>query len=386
MRRAKGRHKLWKRTASVLASLALGISGMTWQAMAATVDDARELVGFQKSTYEGLGDDYQSIASKYIAAEQHNFAAALGELGVNKDEDTEAQEAQNRQVQAEIEAAENEMVDRFVSNEPVELVQESLTKVEAAKAKLVEIQEKGVHVQLEYVENRYTEEYRRLVSLLNSRGDDFNIGDLGSDMRVFTEGYHKIVEPFGEVKMTSRTEIQHNDGVTWSSAEGASVLSQWNGTVTMVYESATRGASVEIGSGSGMLVTYSGLKEVYVVDGSEVAQYQQIGTSSGNVYMTVKIDGIYVNPLLLYGSRGVTFYSEWATENPGLVVNQELAEEVRDYTETLTGYDKWELVPKETPAATFSPEEMGDAEVVEAHLGSGAGVPNPKITWEDTGS
>lgn len=374
--------KVWHRVCAVAMTMVIGLGLMATSASAATVDDVRSLLGYHRTTDEDLAVDYWQVAMNYLAAEQNNFAALISVAGGSVDTDNQEAELQNRAIRAEAEYKEQQFVEAFVNNAPVRELQALLTSVDATLAKQVDAESKGYSFQVEYVPNKYTEEYRRLLSTVNAIGDSYDIGALGSSLKTPIEGYNKVISPFGQVKKLNRNEIILNEGVTWSAPAGSTVMSQWNGTVTAVYDSGIYGKSVEIASGQGLIVNYGGFSQVSVTEGQQVLQYQVIGTSARDIYFTVEVDSVTVNPLLLYGQKGADLYLGWAAENPSLVVDNSILDNVQEHTEPQKDFGYLNMQPLPSINPELAPDEKDAETIVNAEVAGGVERPQPQVRWE----
>lgn len=146
----------------------------------------------------------------------------------------------------------------------------------------------------------------------NYINDDYDIGHLKTGWPVQTTASWTILNGYG----CEGSET----GVYLNARDARAVISMFTGIVTKVEESETYGTWIEVQSGKGIKVTYSGLMDLYVKLGQRVEAGDRIagGSDRDSVYIEMLLDDNYVNPLLVMGTEGVKANNAWIYENVGV--------------------------------------------------------------------
>ena len=197
------------------------------------------------------------------------------------------------------------------------------------------LREIGYEVEVEYIENIWTEEYEKVQNVVSQLSTQYDIGVVGGEMRIPVDyGFH-IKYPYG-LKLNTKTfdSVSMHNGIDFKVPENTIVYAQWNGVVSNVYSTETGGNIVEISHGPDMKTIYMHLNSISVKIGQEVSQYSVIGKSGNtgisdepHLHFGVFLDGEYINPIYLYGSNGLMAFKTFVSENPALDFDKKEVEE-----------------------------------------------------------
>lgn len=172
----------------------------------------------------------------------------------------------------------------------------------------------------------------------NSReyiNDNYNIGHLKTGWPVHTTSELEILNGYG----CEGSET----GVYLNAKDAREIISMFTGLVTKVEESETYGKWIEVQSGKGLKVTYSGLRDLHVKLGQRVEAGDIIAggcDDSDSLYVEMILDDEYVNPLLVMGAEGVKANNDWIYKNVGVSdMSKLLNMSLYDYTPIERLYD-----------------------------------------------
>ncbi len=307
-----------------------------------TVDDVRDIVGKDRVDDIFTESEIAEIIDKYNEIERANLIAQMFEMGKVIDVDSES-EKEYLALDKEINSLKEQLIVEFKSGNIVTEVMSTNTKLDSALHKLDSIKEKGVMIEVDYIENKWTDDYMKVQETVEKMEKDYEIGRLGEGLRSPVYGGFFITSPFGyRIDPITQTELTFHSGLDLSADLDEPILALWNGVVTGVYESETGGKTVEITHGEGLVTQYLHLNSINVNIGQSVRQYQVIagagstGTRSTGVHLhlVVELDGEKVNPIYLFGNSGLNAFKTYLSYNPER--NRDLYEVERNIKEKPT--------------------------------------------------
>lgn len=154
----------------------------------------------------------------------------------------------------------------------------------------------------------------------------YNIGYIGASAPCIVEKYFKLVTPWGFTKHASEeTYGEKMLGIDLYAKEGDKIISQWNGMVVDIGpDDSNEMQYIKIYHGNSTYTIYS---HVYPTDriyvGTKVTQGQIIAEAANtyeyetnkdnHVFYQVRLNGEFINPILVYGNRGQQIYETWLT-------------------------------------------------------------------------
>ena len=283
-----------------------------------TIDDLRVLMGMQRLSEHGYKTEIKRLLSTcYKQKEWNELVAALGEVEDAEWKDFIEKEDAWYQAKDILEA-------NFISNKPIETILNDYTKYQTAASLRMEYTKTNA-IELSFIDTNDIESNIAYAnSLLESTTDATNIGVIGHNMKTFTQSNLLITVPFGRTISNVSGKELLSDGLTISIQQEHAICSQFHGMVTAVTED-----SVTVKTGKSIEVEYLGIKPA-VVKQQKVKQYDIIGTTKTNsMSIKFKMNTVYVDPLLLYGSRSTSWYEQWEKANPGCLIEE------KDYSSLL---------------------------------------------------
>jgi len=224
----------------------------------------------------------------------------------------------------------------FTSNNPIDIVLNDYINYQTAASLRVEYTKTNSY-ELSLIDTSDIEETIAYAnSLLNAADDNTNIGIIGNDMKTFTKDKLLISVPFGNSYAIDSGEKRLSDGIKIDIQQGSDIYSQFNGIVTEVTDN-----SVIIKTGKSIELEYINIIPS-VQKKQKVKQYNIIGkTKTKLMNVKFKLNTVYADPLLLYGSRSTDWYKQWENANPGCIIDK------KDYSDLLDNLSGVEL---EAPA------------------------------------
>ena len=150
---------------------------------------------------------------------------------------------------------------------------------------------------------------------------NYDIGGIGFDAISVVEGRYNLVMPWGFSKHELEEKYINSKllGVELQASKGTNILSQWNGVVVGIFN-IDSGSGLKIYHGNGLYTIYNYVKPddkisvgSYVRAGSKIGESMGYSESAlpGHIYYQMKINGVFVNPILIFGSSGKVMYEYW---------------------------------------------------------------------------
>ncbi len=276
-----------------------------------TTDDLRELMGMHRLSEDGSMTEIKSLLSICYKQEEWNeLVSALGDI-----EDTELKDFKEKEDAWY--QAKDKLEKDFTGNETLELVLEDYVDYQTAASLRSKYTDTNSY-ELSLIEaDDISAKIAYANSLLNAVNDETNIGVIGNNMETFTQAKLLIAIPFGSTYSIESGKKQTNKGLTVLIQQGHKVYSQFNGLVTAVTAN-----SVTVRTGSSIEMEYTGIKPL-VKTKQKIKQYTAIGkTETKTMTVKFKLNTVYFDPLLLYGSRSNDWYGQWQNANPGCTIEK----------------------------------------------------------------
>lgn len=280
-----------------------------------TTDDLRVLMGMHRLSDDGSMTEIKRLLSScYKQKEWNDLVAALGDIDdVQLKDFKEKEDAWYK--------AKDILETNFSSGNPIKTILNDYVNYQTAASLRVEYAEsnsfKLATIDTDDIESKIN--YAN--SILEAANDNTVIGKIGHEMKTFTKASLLISIPFGSSYSIDSGKRQSNKGLTILIQQNYKIYSQFNGTVTAITDN-----SVTIRTGKSIEIEYSGIKPT-VMNKQKIKQYAVVGkTKTENMTIKFKLNTVYVDPLLLYGSRSADWYEQWLNANPGCTIDK------NDYT------------------------------------------------------
>jgi hypothetical protein len=314
-----------------------------------TIDDLRVLMGMQRLSDNGSINEIKRLLSTcYKQNEWNELVLALEDI-----EDTQLKDFQDKE--EEWYKAKEILESNFISNKPIETILSDYINYQTIASLRTEYT-KATSFDLSLLDtNDIDAKIAYANSILDSTNDDTYIGVIGNNMKTFTQGNLLISIPFGRSYYIDSGKKLSNNGLTISIKHEHMIYSQFNGIITSVTDN-----SVTVKTGKSVEIEYIGIQPS-VEKKQKVKQYNEIGkTKTKSMTLKFKLNTVYVDPLLLYGSRSVNWYKQWENANPGCTIDK------FDYTHLLDNLSEEivETTPDLNSAGTMINEDDNTIQII----------------------
>lgn len=300
--------------------LALVLLYISLPVSAAKTDDLRELIGGSRVTEEAYIKEMKQIIYYYNSMERKE---QLFELMKGLGNEKEASDYED--LLKKMSVSVGKFIKDFKAAKSPEVLLEDYNDIYTLLKKINAVSVADTISPAIYTTNVKNIEdlYRYALSVKKSVDDNTEIGIIGEELLPPSGKDFQILRSFGENKIIlSEPTIETSNGITMSVRMNSEVYSQFNGVVESV-QITEDGYSVVITTGKSIECTYSNIRNVKVKNGSKVKQYDVLGTASNNnLVFSVKLNTVFINPLYLYGTKGITAYEKWMASNPEMVVTR----------------------------------------------------------------
>ncbi|WFR59057.1 hypothetical protein QA584_08225 [Anaerocolumna sp. AGMB13025] len=275
-----------------------------------TTDDLRVLMGRERLSEEGTILEIKALLSTcYKQQEWNELVQGLKDVDDKELKDFKEKEDAWYQAKDKLEA-------NFTGNKPIKTILSDYVNYQTAASHraaysksdasgLSFIDAGDIKAKIDYAN-----------SILEGADDKTKIGVIGYKMKTFTKANLLITVPFGRSYSIDSGKEQDSNGLTIAVPQDIKVYSQFNGTVAGVTDN-----TVTIRTGKSIEIEYLGIKPA-VGKNQKVKQYGLIGTTKSKT-MTIKfkLNTVYEDPLLLYGSMSTVWYELWKSSNPGCAID-----------------------------------------------------------------
>lgn len=333
-------HKLLnniKLRALVIVPLAIVFSTiMVFPSMGHTVNDVRLLLGRQEIKLDVLEEELDLLARKYLTAELNKAASEMFKMNEQILKGTEDQ-VKKIELTRLIEKKSDELYESFASNEVLDTVLEKRTELHTYISEASKLAEEGSKIETEFIPNRWSTEYIDAKAKVQELDLEFNIGDLGDELRSPVNNRFELSSPFGNRKdPIEEGVVAMHYGIDLNASEGDPILALWSGVVTNVFETPRYGLAVEIEHGKGLVTRYAHLSEQKVKIGDSVTQYDIIGDAGStgrstgpHLHLEIYLDDIIINPLMVFGEKSKDAYKVWASNHPDAIIDYSILDEIK---------------------------------------------------------
>jgi preprotein translocase subunit YajC len=325
-----------KRIFLIMLFMLLASPVYTFASKTYTTDDLRVLMGMNRLSEDSSMNEIKGILSSCYKQKQWNeLVSALGKVG-----DTQLKEFKEKEDAWY--SSKDILESNFISNKPIKTILSDYVNYQTAASLRAEYTKDSFALSLidnDDIEAKIT--YAN--SLMEAVNDNTNVGVIGNDMDSFTKDKLMITVPFGSSYSINSGKRQTNKVITLSIQKGRKIYSQFNGIVTAVTDN-----SVTIKTGKSIEMEYSGIKPC-VEKKQKIKQYVVIGkTKTKNITVKLKLNTLYFDPLLLYGSRSSQWYEQWGNANPGCTIEE------KDYSSLLDKLPETQAAPASESAGTMT--------------------------------
>lgn len=306
-----------------------------------TVDDVRDLLGLERVDEMYTQEEIDTITREYTKIREQNRQYELFEL-VNSTSSNEETLEKRVEIEEQLARAKEDLANCFQGGVALPEVMRKKSLVESLLVGLGGLGDLNTEVEVEYIPNTWEDEYKKVSWVVESLNSQYDIGDVGKDMKIPVDYGFYIEYPYGlRLNLITFDSVEMHNGIDFGVSFGTYVYAQWTGTVSKVYNDRTMGEVIEISHGPDLRTVYAHLSEIYVKVGDRVNQYDAIGksgdtgscnTEKPHLHFEVILDNQYVNPIYLYGSKGLRAFKTFVSENSKLDFNKRDVEvNLKDY-------------------------------------------------------
>lgn len=309
----------------------------------ATIHDVRALLRIEPTDALYTEDEMQSIIDAYtldtLAAIDEALKAIENGEGVTEiyDEDRVALlDVVNLQREA--------FNDAFIGCQPVEVVKSRKIELSNSIAKLEMLKDYGYEIDYDVRESTFSKDYENVIKYQESLKEG-NIGVVGSGLKSPISGDKFVIKSLYGMRKSASEALSMHIGIDLEANSNDKVLALWNGVVSNIYTTDQTGLTMELQHYGGLKTRYTHLSQTLLNKGDIVSQYQEVavpGQSSNAleglcVHLEVYVDNKVVNPIFLFGTRGIDALNVWLQSHPDdymtiknmlSVINEEVVGEV----------------------------------------------------------
>lgn len=297
---------------------------LTFNAKASTVDDLRVLLGGERICTQAN----EIALSKQIT--DYETTNNLKSNGITVDINTI--NAYNQALD-DIREKSTEL-DKSLSKDDANVALGILSEAKTIKDKL------GAYGDLSEVSLVTDEEYNEALTKLNYIKDNPELGKIGQELEnPISDIAFEVEAPFGQtLDYYNPDQVYNSNGLyIYNNGDSHAVKSLWNGVVQKIVDSPNWGKYLVIQHGGCLTSSISFLSEVSVKLGDEVKAGQTIGKVNGDyIYLEVILDGNYVDPIKLFGTKGKEAYLKWQNEHLQELAETRSYDDIKDLVEEYT--------------------------------------------------
>lgn len=288
-----------------------------------TVDDVRDLVGEERVDDIFTQREIDLIIKQYEKIEKANMYIKLFDIGKEIDINSDL-EKMYQELEADLAMAHEKLEKSFQSGKSIDTVLKDKSNLESILHKISSLKDRGYDIEVEYIPNIWEEKYLKVQNVVKDLNEQFDIGEVGENLRIPLDNAFVLLSPYGlRLNPFTFDSVSMHNGIDFSTSLGTRVLSLWNGVVSKVYETESGGKTIEITHGQNLKTIYMHLNEIKVGVGERVKQYDLIGLSGNtgktiepHLHLGVYLDDKYVNPIYLFGTKGLQAFKIYVSNNP----------------------------------------------------------------------
>lgn len=311
-------HRVIGRALATVLSFSIFWSASGIISYAYTVDDLRAFTGKHRICTNENRARLASIIQSYGEMQQNNaLLDQINSSGFNENVQSNFNKALD-----EMEILNNNIKDSFKTKNALEIIG-MYKQAKLLSDKIDSYNMDGVYF-VKDGEKVSTEEYNKALEEINWIRSDMELGEIGAGLKnIVNTNKLEVYEPYGDIIEEYTYTIRHNNGMYIKNASsGSDVLALWNGIVEEVVDSEDWGKYVVVRCGDALTYSASFLNSVNVAVGDKVRQYDVLGRGRDKyVYLEIILDNQYVDPVFIFGHKGVDAYSDWMFNNGGRLVD-----------------------------------------------------------------
>lgn len=310
---------IWRVLVTTLSIMC--ITGNSFVVYGYTNDDIRELVGEQRLDNQDYIKKLQDVIKiRDRAVEIGNMADAINEISSNNTAYEKISDI-NKEI-SELNSRLVELENNLAKPNDILGVIKQIEALDSEKSKLDVL---IIDTEIDVDDTKYEEEYNYAMNKMQYVNDEFDLGNIATDTpNPYGSAKLSLYEPYGDIRnLYNLDEIYHNNGIYIKKPGDKNdtslehIRSIFSGVVIGIVENdPTWGSYITVKHGKGLETSYSFLNKVNVIVGQEIKQGHIIGESNNEyIYLEVKLDNHYIDPIYLFGKQGIAAYNDWISVN-----------------------------------------------------------------------
>lgn len=321
--------------------------------LAYTSNELRESIGLKSNKYSYSSDYVPSTEDNNQDANSENTESYLTNEDEQTEEIVEYVETENNITDYlnEVLSLESKLDSRFENNSTAYLITVTIDNILINREKVNELKDKVEHTDdsivssveinegiTEINKDEIDSSYKYDEVIVNSFSEadiqsvssiEYNIGDIGDSSISVVDKYLKIVTPWGFNKNANEDKFNTKLlGIELYAEQNDDIKAQWNGMVVDIGTDYTGESQyLKIYHGNSTYTVYNNIFACNnITVGKMVYQGQVIGKAAdtkkyqpnkeNHIFYQIRLNGRYINPILIYGNRGKKLYEEWLKTHP----------------------------------------------------------------------
>lgn len=278
---------------------------------ASTIDDLRELSGYQRVDSLYSLDEQSKILMEYSTISNHNRVAkmlnASNPIDINKTIKNNKKSLNKR-----IELLNKALDTAFKRGLSVSEVLKLKTDLGNAVYQRDNMAQERPILKMSVKKNPYVSKYNNIIGNIKEVKSYKKIGIVGNNLLSPVSSGFVTMTAFG-YRIDKNGGYSAHAGVDLKAPKGDKVTTAWNGVVSSITKNKKKntGYTVTVKHDKDLMTVYKYVDKVKVTAGKKVNQYDSLGVVSSNgekvanhLHYEVIIDGTPVNPMFFYGNRG----------------------------------------------------------------------------------
>ena len=167
-----------KRISVFCLTLCLLLSFSFINVFAYTVDDVRDLLGKERVDDIYTQEEIDEVIRQYNQIEEANMQYYLFELASQLSTNKELI-AEYERLEVELVKAKEELAKSFKQGDSLPEVLKKKSRVESIMTEIDSLREIGYNIEVEYIENIWSDEYEKVQNVVSQLITQYDIGDVG---------------------------------------------------------------------------------------------------------------------------------------------------------------------------------------------------------------
>lgn len=303
---------------------------------AATLDDLRELMGQTRLDQTFTPSQEKSIESNYYVINQHNLLAQ----SINESNPSSLNSQFNKErylLGVKLSLASSKLVLDFSSDRGISTILKDSSSISNLQYAISKVPKDRAVLSMPLESNPYTSDYNKILEINATIKGYRDFGTVGNYLISPIANQFVLFKPFGSILNEHTHKYSFNNGIDLLGSKRSKVYSIWSGYVSSIRGSSTKGLTISVSNGNGIVTVYSNLGYSFVHLGQIVNPNQKIGVlglSFRYLHFEVIINNNPVNPIYFFGFKGSHALQNFidVSTNPSILAMQNLVYKIKDGT------------------------------------------------------